>query len=76
MKLSVSAYRAHASAHKKILSSSYQTQFNYGSTAAASVSAPPPTAPGLFAVSYTNFHYDFPFSPFTGINDCNHFQSH
>ncbi|XP_059622102.1 uncharacterized protein LOC132265433 isoform X2 [Phlebotomus argentipes] len=54
MKLSVSAYRAHASAHKKILSSSYQTQFNYGSTAAASVSAPPPTAPGLFAMEPTD----------------------
>ncbi|XP_055707995.1 uncharacterized protein LOC129804572 isoform X4 [Phlebotomus papatasi] len=56
MKLSVSAYRAHASAHKKILSSSYQTQFNYGSTAAASVSAPPPTAPGLFAMEPTDIH--------------------
>ncbi|XP_047511563.1 uncharacterized protein LOC125053968 isoform X3 [Pieris napi] len=32
MKLSVSAYRAHASAHKKILTSSYQQ--HYGSTAA------------------------------------------
>ncbi|XP_026473861.1 uncharacterized protein LOC113377681, partial [Ctenocephalides felis] len=36
MKLSVSAYRAHASAHKKILSSSYQ--LNYGSTGSASSS--------------------------------------
>ncbi|XP_055295975.1 uncharacterized protein LOC129565282 isoform X3 [Sitodiplosis mosellana] len=40
MKLSVSAYRAHASAHKKILSSSYQTTLNYGSTAASSSSTP------------------------------------
>ncbi|XP_068623858.1 uncharacterized protein Cngl [Battus philenor] len=38
MKLSVSAYRAHASAHKKILTSSYQQ--HYGSTA-----APPPCNP-------------------------------
>lgn len=44
MKLSVSAYRAHASAHKKILSNSYQTQLNYGSTAAASIST---TSPGF-----------------------------
>ncbi|XP_036232536.2 uncharacterized protein Cngl isoform X2 [Bactrocera oleae] len=35
MKLSVSAYRAHASAHKKILSSGYHSQLNYGSTGAA-----------------------------------------
>ncbi|XP_055679126.1 uncharacterized protein LOC129787501 isoform X3 [Lutzomyia longipalpis] len=54
MKLSVSAYRAHASAHKKILSSSYQTQFNYGSTAAASVSAPPPAAPAFFGMETSN----------------------
>ncbi|XP_071057205.1 uncharacterized protein [Onthophagus taurus] len=33
MKLSVSAYRAHASAHKKILDTAYQ--LNYGSTAAS-----------------------------------------
>ncbi|XP_050083659.1 uncharacterized protein LOC126570157 isoform X2 [Anopheles aquasalis] len=53
MKLSVSAYRAHASAHKKILSSSsYQTQFNYGSTAAASSSTPNPSA--LFSMDPTN----------------------
>lgn len=56
MKLSVSAYRAHASAHKKILSSSYQTQFNYGSTTASHLTAgasstPHQPAPGLFAVS-------------------------
>ncbi|XP_070491932.1 uncharacterized protein Cngl isoform X3 [Chironomus tepperi] len=45
MKLSVSAYRAHASAHKKILSSSYQTQ-HYGSTAASQSH----TASGLFSM--------------------------
>jgi hypothetical protein len=39
MKLSVSAYRAHSSAHKKILSNSYQTQLNYGSTSTAKLSA-------------------------------------
>lgn len=48
MKLSVSAYRAHASAHKKILSSSYQTKLNYGSTAASNSSTPANT---LFSVS-------------------------
>lgn len=48
MKLSVSAYRAHASAHKKILSSSYQQTLNYGSTAASS-STPATT---LFSVSF------------------------
>uniref|UniRef100_A0AAG5CYP3 Uncharacterized protein n=1 Tax=Anopheles atroparvus TaxID=41427 RepID=A0AAG5CYP3_ANOAO len=53
MKLSVSAYRAHASAHKKILSSSsYQTQFNYGSTAAASSSNP--TSSALFSMDPPN----------------------
>ncbi|XP_055644039.1 uncharacterized protein LOC129780113 isoform X3 [Toxorhynchites rutilus septentrionalis] len=53
MKLSVSAYRAHASAHKKILSSSsYQTQFNYGSTAAASCSTP--TSATLFPMDPAN----------------------
>ncbi|XP_058454817.1 uncharacterized protein LOC131432509 isoform X3 [Malaya genurostris] len=53
MKLSVSAYRAHASAHKKILSSStYQTQFNYGSTAAAVLSTP--TSSGLFSMDPAN----------------------
>ena len=46
MKLSVSAYRAHASAHKKILS---QQQFNYGSTAASSSSST--AASNLFPVS-------------------------
>ncbi|KAK7868657.1 hypothetical protein R5R35_006954 [Gryllus longicercus] len=34
MKLSVSAFRAQASAHQKILSSSYQLLLNYGSTSA------------------------------------------
>ncbi|XP_063896599.1 uncharacterized protein Cngl isoform X8 [Helicoverpa armigera] len=38
MKLSVSAYRAHASAHKKILTSSYQQ--HYGSTAAPPICSP------------------------------------
>lgn len=47
MKLSVSAYRAHASAHKKILSSSYQT--HYGSTAPSQSSSH--TSSGLFSVS-------------------------
>uniref|UniRef100_A0A1A9X0B6 Uncharacterized protein n=1 Tax=Glossina brevipalpis TaxID=37001 RepID=A0A1A9X0B6_9MUSC len=32
MKLSVSAYRAQAAAHKKILSSGYHSHHNYGST--------------------------------------------
>lgn len=53
MKLSVSAYRAHASAHKKILSSGYHSQLNYGSTgaAAASSSSSGATATGLYTVS-------------------------
>ncbi|XP_069356835.1 uncharacterized protein [Maniola hyperantus] len=42
MKLSVSAYRAHAAAHKKILTSSYQQ--HYGSTAAPSSNPLHPTA--------------------------------
>ncbi|KAG7303732.1 hypothetical protein JYU34_012297 [Plutella xylostella] len=42
MKLSVSAYRAHASAHKKILTSSYQQ--HYGSTAAQVINPIQPTA--------------------------------
>lgn len=50
MKLSVSAYRAHASAHKKILSSGYHSQLNYGSTGAAA-SASSSTSAGLYAVS-------------------------
>lgn len=49
MKLSVSAYRAHASAHKKILSSGYHSQLNYGSTGAAASSSTASTA-GLYAV--------------------------
>lgn len=52
MKLSVSAYRAHSSAHKKILSSSYQTQLNYGSTAASQSSN---TSGGLMSVSDQKF---------------------
>lgn len=51
MKLSVSAYRAHASAHKKILSNSYHSQLNYGSTASASTSAPT----GYFMVGFSSF---------------------
>ncbi|XP_022231114.2 uncharacterized protein LOC111080041 [Drosophila obscura] len=51
MKLSVSAYRAHASAHKKILSSGYHSQLNYGSTgAAASSSSSGATATGLYTM--------------------------
>lgn len=46
MKLSVSAYRAHASAHKKILTSSYQQ--HYGSTAAPSCN---PLQPSQFTPS-------------------------
>lgn len=38
MKLSVSAYRAQASAHKKILNSSYQMLLNYGATCTTSQS--------------------------------------
>ncbi|GLV37004.1 Cyclic nucleotide-gated ion channel-like [Carabus blaptoides fortunei] len=40
MKLSVSAYRAHASAHKKILDTAYQ--LNYGSTSHQSTTIPTP----------------------------------
>ncbi|XP_014253581.2 uncharacterized protein LOC106668912 isoform X2 [Cimex lectularius] len=36
MKLSVSAFRAHASAHKKILNSTYQSTLNYGATCSTS----------------------------------------
>lgn len=54
MKLSVSAYRAHASAHKKILSSSYQSTLNYGSTAASSSSNP---ANSLLSVSTQPFFH-------------------
>ncbi|XP_075154778.1 cyclic nucleotide-gated ion channel-like [Haematobia irritans] len=49
MKLSVSAYRAHASAHKKILSSGYHSQLNYGSTGAAASSSTASTS-GLYAI--------------------------
>ncbi|EDW55376.1 GM19563 [Drosophila sechellia] len=58
MKLSVSAYRAHASAHKKILSSGYHSQLNYGSTgaAAASSSSSGATATGLYTVSVHGVH--------------------
>lgn len=56
MKLSVSAYRAHSSAHKKILSSSYQTQLNYGSTAASQSSN---TSGGLMSVSDHKFYVLF-----------------
>lgn len=49
MKLSVSAYRAHSSAYKKILTNNYKSQLNYGSTA-ASISGGSHTA-GLFDVS-------------------------
>ncbi|KAJ8711443.1 hypothetical protein PYW07_008685 [Mythimna separata] len=49
MKLSVSAYRAHASAHKKILTSSYQQ--HYGSTAA------PPTCNPLQPHNFTPQSY-------------------
>lgn len=45
MKLSVSAYRAHASAHKKILDTAYQ--LNYGSTSA---SHPHPASSGAAGV--------------------------
>lgn len=51
MKLSVSAYRAHASAHKKILSS-YQSTLNYGSTSAAAGSSS--TSTTLFSVSISS----------------------
>lgn len=54
MKLSVSAYRAHASAHKKILSNSYQSTLNYGSTSAAAGSS---TSTTLFSVSIHIFIY-------------------
>ncbi|KAL7300804.1 hypothetical protein TKK_0006777 [Trichogramma kaykai] len=50
MKLSVSAYRAQASAHKKILSN-YQPQLSYGATyqasSARSPSDPAAVLPGL-----------------------------
>ncbi|XP_037915393.1 uncharacterized protein LOC119654235 isoform X4 [Hermetia illucens] len=52
MKLSVSAYRAHSSAYKKILTNNYKSQLNYGSTA-ASISGGSHTA-GLFDMESTN----------------------
>ncbi|KAG8251242.1 hypothetical protein J6590_083729 [Homalodisca vitripennis] len=43
MKLSVSAFRAHASAHKKILNtSSYHNTHHYGSTASSSLAVQSP----------------------------------
>ncbi|KAF5284190.1 hypothetical protein FQR65_LT00190 [Abscondita terminalis] len=45
MKLSVSAYRAHASAHKKILDTAYQ--LNYGSTSASQHSHTTATCSGF-----------------------------
>lgn len=56
MKLSVSAYRAHASAHKKILDTAYQ--LNYGSTSASHhVAAGSSTGA---AVSCTAFQVRYP----------------
>jgi hypothetical protein len=46
MKLSVSAYRAQASAHKKILNSSYQMLLNYGATCTTSQSQQPTSSLG------------------------------
>ncbi|XP_054087020.1 uncharacterized protein LOC105215046 isoform X2 [Zeugodacus cucurbitae] len=58
MKLSVSAYRAHASAHKKILSSGYHSQLNYGSTGAAISSSAvlQMTDPAEHAMSFKDRH--------------------
>lgn len=50
MKLSVSAYRAQASAHKKILSN-YQHQLSYGATNQAS-SARTPSDPATFLTGF------------------------
>ncbi|XP_032295766.1 uncharacterized protein Cngl isoform X3 [Drosophila virilis] len=66
MKLSVSAYRAHASAHKKILSSGYHSQLNYGSTGAAAASsssssaAAAATATGLYTMETHEHGGKFP----------------
>ncbi|XP_017852468.1 platelet binding protein GspB isoform X2 [Drosophila busckii] len=66
MKLSVSAYRAHASAHKKILSSGYHSQLNYGSTGAAAASssssaaAAAATASGLYTMETHEHGGKFP----------------
>ncbi|KAM7348990.1 cyclic nucleotide-gated ion channel-like isoform 4-T10 [Cochliomyia hominivorax] len=59
MKLSVSAYRAHASAHKKILSSGYHSQLNYGSTGAAAT-ASSSTSAGLYAIETNESSITFP----------------
>ncbi|KAG7196609.1 hypothetical protein KM043_013097 [Ampulex compressa] len=53
MKLSVSAYRAQASAHKKILSS-YQHQLSYGATNQAS-SARTPSDPAAVLPALKEF---------------------
>ncbi|XP_021933450.1 uncharacterized protein LOC110836502 isoform X3 [Zootermopsis nevadensis] len=50
MKLSVSAYRAQASAHKKILNSSYQMLLNYGATCTTSQPQHPAPTLGLPSV--------------------------
>jgi len=50
MKLSVSAYRAQASAHKKILNSSYQMLLNYGATCTTLQSQQATTSLGLTPV--------------------------
>ncbi|XP_037823475.1 uncharacterized protein LOC119611809 isoform X3 [Lucilia sericata] len=59
MKLSVSAYRAHASAHKKILSSGYHSQLNYGSTGAAATASSSSSA-GLYAIETNESSITFP----------------
>lgn len=54
MKLSVSAYRAHASAHKKILDTSYNQY--YGSTSASHLHPSSSNAgPSGFQVSFQSF---------------------
>jgi hypothetical protein len=61
MKLSVSAYRAHASAHKKILDTAYQ--LNYGSTSASSHQhAPPVGLPTCSAFQVNPTFVEAPFS--------------
>lgn len=54
MKLSVSAYRAQASAHKKILNSSYQMLLNYGATCTTSQSQQQTSSLGLPSVKVGN----------------------
>ncbi|OXU21494.1 hypothetical protein TSAR_009387 [Trichomalopsis sarcophagae] len=60
MKLSVSAYRAQASAHKKILSN-YQHQLSYGATnqatSARTPSDPAAVLPGLKTIEYWGAEY-------------------